>query len=150
MKECTYSNGDMVIRQGDDGDVLYIVDEGQLECTRVMKKGEQPTFLKMYGPGEAFGELALLYNAPRAANIEAKSNSVLFALDRATFNHVVKDAAVRKRNRYEKFLSQIEILSTMDAYERSQIADVIKSKKFTKGEYVIHEGGKGDTFYFIE
>jgi len=47
----------------------------------------------MYGPGEAFGELALLYNAPRAATIKAVSDCVLFSLDRQTFNHVVKDAA---------------------------------------------------------
>ena len=51
---------------------------------------------------------------------------------------------------YDNFLSQIDILSTMDSYERSQIADVIKSKKFKKGEYVIREGDHGDTFYFIE
>jgi len=95
-----------------------------------MKKGEEPTFLKIYGPGEAFGELALLYNAPRAATIKATSQCVLFALDRETFNHVVKDASVRKRNRYEKFLSEVELLDTMDPYERSKIADVIKSKKF--------------------
>lgn len=43
--------------------------------------------------GEAFGELALLYNAPRAATIIAKTKSVLFALDRECFNHIVKDAA---------------------------------------------------------
>lgn len=48
----------------------------------------------MYGPGEAFGELALLYNAPRAATIKADSASTLFALNRDTFNNVVKDAAV--------------------------------------------------------
>jgi cAMP-dependent protein kinase regulator len=47
----------------------------------------------MYGPGEAFGELALLYNAPRAATITAESSCLLFALDRKTFNHVVKDSA---------------------------------------------------------
>ena len=46
--------------------------------------------MKVYGPGESFGELALLYNAPRAATIIAKSDSVLFALDRETFNHIVK------------------------------------------------------------
>jgi cAMP-dependent protein kinase regulator len=44
--------------------------------------------------GEAFGELALLYNAPRAASIKAKTDSVLFSLDRETFNNIVKEAAM--------------------------------------------------------
>ena len=38
--------------------------------------------LKVYYPGESFGELALLYNAPRAASIQSKTESILFALDR--------------------------------------------------------------------
>ena len=53
--------------------------------------------MKTYQPGEAFGELALLYNAPRAATIVAKTNCVLWQLDRSTFNHIVKDASQQKR-----------------------------------------------------
>jgi len=121
-----------------------------LECTRSSKPGEEPKFLKYYKAGEAFGELALLYNAPRAANIKAMTNSVLFALDRACFNHIVKGAAVTKRERYETFLAKIELLDTMDPYERTKIADVIETKKFNKGEYIIREGEKGNTFFFIE
>jgi cAMP-dependent protein kinase regulator len=49
--------------------------------------------LKSYEPGDAFGELALLYNAPRAATIKSKTDSFLWVLDRNTFNYIVKDAA---------------------------------------------------------
>lgn len=45
--------------------MLYVVDEGELTCEKVFKKDDPPTFLKVYQPGESFGELALLYNAPR-------------------------------------------------------------------------------------
>lgn len=57
----------------------------------------EPKLLKQYNPGDLFGELALLYNAPRAASIQAKSEAVLFALDRSTFNNIVKDATIKKR-----------------------------------------------------
>ena len=54
--------------------------------------------IQTYIPGESFGELALLYNAPRAASIKAKTEAVLFALDRATFNNIVKDAAIKYKS----------------------------------------------------
>jgi cAMP-dependent protein kinase regulator len=62
---------------------------------KVFVKGDPPTHLKVYQPGESFGELSLLYNAQRAASIKAKTDSVLFALDRATFNNIVKESAIK-------------------------------------------------------
>jgi cAMP-dependent protein kinase regulator len=73
-----------------------VVDEGTLDCSKQFKKDEPPKFLKTYHPGESFGELSLLYNAPRAATITSKTESILFALDRETFNNIVKDAAGKK------------------------------------------------------
>jgi len=43
--------------------------------------------------------LALLYNAPRAASIKAKTECVLWSLDRDTFNNIVKDASMKKREK---------------------------------------------------
>jgi cAMP-dependent protein kinase regulator len=102
MEEKRCSVGEIIIRQGDEGDNLYVVESGQLTCVRkfvsgyvtLQASGEEPKFLKEYQPGEAFGELALLYNAPRAATITAKTEAVLWSLDRPTFTNIVKDAAM--------------------------------------------------------
>lgn len=92
--EKRFVKGDHVITQGEQGDVLYLIESGTLNCSKVFKKEEGEKFLKVYYPGEAFGELALLYNAPRAATIVANEDCILWALDRETFNHIVKDAAM--------------------------------------------------------
>ena len=60
-----------------------------------------------------------MYNAPRAATITAKTDCHVWRLDRDTFNHIVKDAAARKREKFETFLSSVKILESMDPYERS-------------------------------
>lgn len=101
MEEKKCFKKEVVITEGDEGDCLYVVSSGTLSCTKIFKGHSDPTFLKRYEAGEAFGELALLYNAPRAATITSDGESLLYALDRQTFNHIVKDAAIRKREKYE-------------------------------------------------
>ena len=86
--------------------------------------------MKEYQPGEAFGELSLLYNAPRAATITAKTNVELWALDRRTFNLIVKESAQMKRDKYEEFLKGVPILASMNSYERNKLADSIKEQWF--------------------
>lgn len=61
-----------------------------------------------------FGELALMYNAPRAATIKSKTNSKLFALDRECFNHIIKDASKKRRENYKTFLSKVELFKDMN------------------------------------
>ena len=83
---------------------MYVLESGALDCTKVFAGNTEPTFLKEYKPGEGFGELALLYNAPRAATITSKSDYVCWKLDRDKFNNIVKDAAAKKREKYDNFL----------------------------------------------
>jgi len=94
MEEKKAQPGEIIIEQGDDGDNLYILESGELECFRREFPEKEAVLLKTYVPGEAFGELALLYNAPRAATIKAKTEAVLWCLDRATFNHIVRDSSM--------------------------------------------------------
>lgn len=115
-----------MIIENTEGDCLFVVEEGNLDCTKLFPGNTEPTFFLTYGPGGAFGELALLYNAPRAASITAKTDCILWKLDRGTFNHIVKEAAIKKRMLYDEFLKTVPLLSSMDHYERTIVADAFK------------------------
>ena len=150
MQEKEYNAKDTVIQQGDDGFELYVVGEGELECFRKFTKDGEDKFLLTYNSGDAFGELALLYNAPRAATIIAKTDCKLFSLDRETFNFIVKDAVVQRRKNFEEFMSKIPLLDSLNTYEKDKICDCLQTKTHNNGDYIIKEGEMGDVFYFIQ
>lgn len=89
-----------------------MLDKGKLDCFKKFSPNADDTYLKTYVPGEAFGELSLLYNAPRAASIKATEDSVCFGLDRDCFNSIVKESSIKKRQKYEGFLNRVEILDS--------------------------------------
>lgn len=72
MEEKKYTRGETVIQQGDAGSELYIIEVGHLECTKKFDNEPQEKLLKNFNPGEVFGELALLYNAPRYHTITSE------------------------------------------------------------------------------
>jgi len=74
--------GETVIRAGDPGDRFYVIDEGEL----TIDAGSQ---LIKVGPGDFFGEIALLRNVPRTATVRADTDVRLFALERDDFLAVV-------------------------------------------------------------
>ena len=128
---------------------MYVLEEGALDCTKVFAGNTEPTFLKTYAPGEGFGELALLYNAPRAATIASTTDYSVWKLDRDTFNNIVKDAAAKKREKYENFLKDVEVLKTLDEYERSKLGDAVREENYNKGDLIIRESEEGDKFFLI-
>merc|ERR1719261_2433326 len=86
MERFDVSKGQVVIRIGEMGDFFYVVDRGSFN---VFKEDESGDPLYKYSPGGSFGELALMYNSPRAATVIAASNASLWRLDRATFRNVL-------------------------------------------------------------
>lgn len=61
----------------------------------------------------SFGELALLYNMPRAATIKAKSDGLLWAMDRQIFRRIVLKSAFKKRKMYEELIEVVPMLKTL-------------------------------------
>lgn len=175
MQERQAVLNEVVIRQGDVGEYFYVVEEGQMNCyirpeplppnwlaqpnvlTNTEDKFTQPKYHSELGrlvleckAGGSFGELALMYGHPRAASVLAVEPSTLWALDRITFRTIILKAAHRRRTMYEQFLATVPLLSSLDAAERSKVADALSSKTYNDGEPVVKEGDIGDTFFFIE
>jgi len=77
--------GMVVIAQGDVGDNFYIVESGEYE---VFLKQTGDEKVHAYTSGDAFGELALMYNSPRAATVKCASAGSLWGLDQNTFRQI--------------------------------------------------------------
>eukprot|EP00429_Kryptoperidinium_foliaceum_P071198 CAMPEP_0176063630 /NCGR_PEP_ID=MMETSP0120_2-20121206/31736_1 /TAXON_ID=160619 /ORGANISM="Kryptoperidinium foliaceum, Strain CCMP 1326" /LENGTH=399 /DNA_ID=CAMNT_0017397205 /DNA_START=62 /DNA_END=1261 /DNA_ORIENTATION=+ len=148
MKEVSIKASERVIKEGDDGDFLFVIETGSLECIKQIDGQEK--VVKTCDPGDVFGELALLYNCPRAASVVAKGDCVCWQLDRESFNHIVKDSAVKRRERYDNFLKSVALIASIGSYERSQIADALVAETFKKGEVVVRQDEPGDKFYIVE
>lgn len=101
--------------------------------------------------GGSFGELALMYNAPRAATvISAESGCTLWALDRLTFRRILMESTFARRRMYESFLEEVPLLQSLTPYERSKIADALETQKYAPGETIIKEGDPGHAFFLLE
>jgi MFS family permease len=79
LRTVAASAGDVIIREGDDGDLFYAIEAG----TVVVSKAGRP--VARLGPGDYFGEIALLRGVPRTATVTAESDVSLRALERDVF-----------------------------------------------------------------
>lgn len=90
MQEVPMRTGEVVIRQGDDGDYYYIIKHGRAKVTRASKTGAELT-LATLKDGDAFGEEALLSEAKRNATITMDTDGVLMRLSKEDFNALLKE-----------------------------------------------------------
>ncbi|KAJ2786275.1 hypothetical protein GGI15_001642 [Coemansia interrupta] len=151
MEEKHVAQGQSVIVQGGVGDYFYIVERGTFDI-HVRKEGGSGEAEKVMevGDGGSFGELALMYNAPRAATVTATSAATLWALDRITFRSLLMERTSRKRRLYERFLETVPLLRSLEAYERQKIADALESVTYGDGDTIVRQGEPGDDFFLIE
>lgn len=148
MFELLVQPGEHVIDQGDDGDNFYVIERGVFDIV-VRKDGVECCFGQYNNKG-SFGELALMYNTPRAATIIAKEEGSLWGLDRATFRRLIVKNNAKKRRMYEAFVESVPLLKSLELSERMKIVDVLGAKSFQDGERIIKQGEKADCFYIVE
>ncbi|XP_068839037.1 cAMP-dependent protein kinase type II-alpha regulatory subunit isoform X2 [Capricornis sumatraensis] len=135
MFERTVKVDEHVIDQGDDGDNFYVIERGTYDI--LVTKDNQTRSVGQYDNHGSFGELALMYNTPRAATIVATSEGSLWGLDRVTFRRIIVKNNAKKRKMFESFIESVPLLKSLEVSERMKIVDVIGEKVYKDGERII-------------
>jgi putative peptide zinc metalloprotease protein len=85
-----YPAGADIVRQGEPGDRFYLVRRGRVQVTRQDPDGRTQVLAEL-GPGEYFGEMALISDAPRVATVRALEPVTVWSLDKAAFQELLLD-----------------------------------------------------------
>lgn len=91
LQRVTYSAGDVVIRQGDEGDFFYIIVSGRCSVSRETPLNREGIRLAELGVGETFGEEALISGARRNATVAMMTDGVLMRLPKEDFTELLNE-----------------------------------------------------------
>jgi CRP/FNR family cyclic AMP-dependent transcriptional regulator len=83
----TFTHGEVVFHEGDPGDALHLIEKGRFAIRVSTPLGERAT-LAIRGPGELFGEMALITSAPRSATVAALEPAETYSIGQADFEEL--------------------------------------------------------------
>lgn len=136
--------GTKIIQQGDKGDFFYILEVGTItfEVDGVV--------VGTCGPGGSFGELALLYNSPRAATCIAATDANLWKVCRSTFRRLLVRCDRHHQSEMEALISKIPLFKDLDFVTVSKFVKSMTPVKFKAGTRIVQKGEEGSVFYIIQ
>ncbi|CAK9027771.1 unnamed protein product [Durusdinium trenchii] len=142
-----------LISEGDlNADYFYIVQSGSFNVfmgDTSMAEGKAAKPVTSIGPGGSFGELALLYFAPRAATVQAADDSKVWVIDRGNFKKIMAKSSDEREAEYLKYLEKVDILSPLKKEEKAALAKCLTEFTFVKGDIIFQQGDTGDAFYLL-
>ncbi|XP_076856748.1 protein kinase cGMP-dependent 1b isoform X3 [Brachyhypopomus gauderio] len=143
MYPVEYDKESCIIKEGDVGSLVYVMEDGKVEVTKEGMK------LCTMGPGKVFGELAILYNCTRTATVQTLTNVKLWAIDRQCFQTIMMRTGLIKHAEYMEFLKSVPTFQSLPEEILSKLADVLEETHYSDGEYIVRQGARGDTFFII-
>lgn len=138
--------GEKIINQGDEGDNFYLIAKGTFVFH--VEFGDYCIKKQMKDEG-SFGELALLYDCPRTASVEALSDGLLWCLDQITFKLLLVIETMAKQQKFEELLKNSKPLSILTYDERVRLMDALEMRNYEDGSYIIRKSEIADCMYFL-
>lgn len=154
MYRCEVDEKEFIIKQGEEGETFYVIESGVFEVS-IADLGKISTLAS----GQCVGELALLYNAPRAASVQCISvkdsdsdngKACVWCVDRAAFRKALMNVYEASSNENIEFLKKCELLQPLLSSELQLIDQALELKKYEEGEVIFKEKDAGDRFYIIK
>lgn len=143
MYPVQYGAGSLIIKEGDVGSIVYVMEEGRVEVSREGK------YLSTLSGAKVLGELAILYHCQRTATITAATDCKLWAVERQCFQTIMMRTGLIRQAEYSDFLKSVPIFKNLPEDTLGKISDVLEECYYQKGDYIIRQGARGDTFFII-
>lgn len=144
MERKEVSAGTMLIKEDEEGDEMYVVETGELSVAI----GDR--FVRELGPGKIVGELALLYNAPRSATVQCKTDCVVWVLRRDLFKLVQARSSSASISQRLTWMMNAPYLSKVDRMDLTRLAGTLGSLTFQAGEIICKAGEPLSYVYLVE
>ena len=147
-----FDAGDIIIRQGDEGDKFYVMQRGTAQVSTV--SGGAEDIVAYLGAGDYFGEHALLTESARAATVRAVSDVDALVLSREHFHESAVAAgvdieAVSQTIDDVRALHQISLFAEFSEAQLAVILPRFALRDYEEGEAIVQEGEIGDHFFAI-
>eukprot|EP00048_Salpingoeca_helianthica_P015274 m.225914 g.225914 ORF g.225914 m.225914 type:complete len:706 (-) comp16829_c0_seq1:184-2301(-) len=146
MELMQVKQGTTVIREGDEGDRLYICTDGIMEVVQKTKGHESRAEIL---PGQVVGEMAIMYNCKRTATIVAKTDLKVWSVERDVFKNLTRRIVQEKQARMIGFLSSLTLLEGLAEDYISNLAELAAELCFAPNEVIVGEGKNADRFYMV-
>jgi len=150
----TLSKDEVLFYEGDPGDALYVIVEGEVS---VSAEGPPRVEMARLGAGSFIGEVALMTDQPRSATVTAVADAELLRIDRKTLSKVLAEhgevlhAVLRfVRDRLvDRWTRTSPLFRPFDAGERSQLAGRFKFLEVADGSTLLAAGDRPDGLYIV-
>eukprot|EP00929_Paragymnodinium_shiwhaense_P065476 TRINITY_DN32818_c0_g1_i1.p1 TRINITY_DN32818_c0_g1~~TRINITY_DN32818_c0_g1_i1.p1 ORF type:complete len:1077 (-),score=350.15 TRINITY_DN32818_c0_g1_i1:118-3348(-) len=146
-----YKKGDVVFEAGAKGDAFYIVAEGAFAPVVQEDLGQDLAIIASlkWRPYDSFGELALLYDAPRSLTIQCIQDGFCWIVTPSTFKSVIQVRANNRIAKYRQLLEKVPLFENADDDAKDEICNALEEFSFKKGENIVTQGADATSMYLL-
>lgn len=157
VKSLEFVPGAYIFREGEPGDSIFLVAEGEVEVIGSAKDSSKVVLARL-PEGSVFGEFAFFLGSKRTGDVRALTKATVLELTKADLNEIIsKDSRVEavlfdfyKSRVVDTLLALSELFRPLKTEDRRKVVERLTKATFSPGEDVVREGETGETMYLIK